>query len=367
VPSSNITPAEHTARHLRAQAADCRELSSPLYGGLLDHTAADLEAGGPAAVLLADHLADRAPGLLALRLLGGVHAHVLARHAPELAMYYPSVGGTADPGLDADLAWPAFRALLHDHAATLRPWLDRAPQTNEIGRGVALVGALRHLVAAADLPIRLVEVGASAGLNLRADLAHITGAGTTHGDPTSPAQLIDAWQGAPPPATVPRIVERTGGDLHPIDATTTEGRLTLTAYVWADQAERIERLRGGLALAGQVSVDLRAEPASATLGRVAVSTGHWTVLWHSIFRQYLSDAEYDAMTAAIGEIADTATDAARFAHVFLEPADRSGSGDVEVVLTTWPGGRRQLLGVAAAHGIPTTWLGQPRLQTEEVS
>lgn len=338
-----------------------------LYGGLLDHTAADLEAGGPAAVLLANHLADRAPGLLALRLLGGVHAHVLSRQAPELALYYPSVGGTADAGADADPAWPAFRSVLHEHAQSLRPWLDRAPQTNEIGRGVALVGALHQLAAEADLPIRLVEVGASAGLNLRADLAHITGAGTTHGDPASPVQLLDAWQGAPPPSTLPRIVERTGGDLHPIDPTTTEGRLRLTAYVWADQVARIERLRGGLALAARVPVDLRAEPAEATLSRVAVAAGHWTVVWHSVFRQYLSGADHEAMTASLASIAATATTEARFAHVFAEPADRSGAGAVEVVLTTWPGGRRRLLGVAAAHGIPTTWLDRPEFQPEEVS
>jgi hypothetical protein len=367
VPPSDVDPAQHAARHLRAQAADCRALGSPLYGGLLDHTAADLDAGGPAATLLAEHLTDRAPGLLALRLLGGVHAHVLSRQAPELALYYPSVGGTADPGHSADLAWPAFRALLHERAETLRPWLDRVPQTNEIGRGVALVGALRHLVVEADLPIRLIEVGASAGLNLRVDLAHITGAGTTHGDPASPVRLLDAWQGTPPPATVPRIVERTGGDLHPIDPTTTEGRLRLTAYVWADQAARIERLRGGLALAAGVPVDLRAEPAAATLGRVAVTGGHWTVVWHSVFRQYLSDADYDAMTATIQAIADTATAEARFAHVFAEPTDRSGEGAVEVVLTTWPGGGRRLLGLAAAHGIPTTWLDRPVFQMEEVS
>jgi hypothetical protein len=367
VSPNDLDPARHTARHLRAQAADCRSLGSPLYGGLLEHAATDLDAGGPTAALLADHLADRGPGLLPLRLLGGVHAHVLSRQAPELALYYPSVGGTADPGRDAELAWPSFRAVLHEHAATLRPWLDRAPQTNEIGRGVALVGALQHVVAEADLPVRLIEVGASAGLNLRADLAYITGAGTTHGDPASPAQLLDAWRGAPPPAAVPRIVERTGGDLHPIDATTTAGRLRLTAYVWADQVARIARLRGGLDLAARTAVDLRAEPAAATLGRVAVTAGHWTVVWHSVFRQYLSDTEYDAMIATIRAVADTATAEARFAHVFAEPAERSGDGAVEVVLTTWPGGQRRQLGVAAAHGIPTTWLDRPAFQAEEVS
>ena len=168
---------EHTARHFRTQGDDCRELGSVLYAGLLHHIAADLEGGGVSSDLLAEHLADRGDGLLPLRRLGGVHALVLSRQTPQLALYYPSVGGTADPGVDADLAWPALRDVLAGQADALRPWLDRAPQTNEVGRGAALVGAMSHLVALEDLPIRLIEVGASAGLNLRADRFHVTGAG----------------------------------------------------------------------------------------------------------------------------------------------------------------------------------------------
>jgi hypothetical protein len=228
---------------MRGQAAACRVHGSPLYAGLLEHAAEDLEAGGPTAEALAGHLEHPPADLLSLRLLGGVHALVLSRLAPELAMYYPSVGGTADAGPDSGLAWPSYRRVLSSHAAALRPWLDRAPQTNEIGRGVALVGALCHLVAAADLPVRLVEVGASAGLNLRADRFHITGAGASYGDPESPVRLLDAWRGTPPPTAAPRLILRTGGDLCPVDASTTDGRLVLTAYVWADQIQRLDRLR----------------------------------------------------------------------------------------------------------------------------
>lgn len=358
---------QRTASQFRRQAEDCRALGSPLYAGLLEHAADDLEAGGPTAALLAEKLGESASGLLPLRLLGGVHAHVLSRQAPELALYYPSVGGTADAGTGADLAWPAFRELLHRHAATLRPWLDRAPQTNEVGRGSALAGALCHIAAADDRPIRLIEVGASAGLNLRAEKFHITGPGMSFGDPASPVQLLDAWHGPRPPAVVPRVVERIGGDLHPIDAASTDGRLTLTAYVWADQVERLERLRGGLALAATVPVELHAETAEMTLSRLELTAGSWTVLWHSIFRQYLSDAAYGAMTDRVQAVAATASADAGFAHVSAEPASRAGDGGVEVVLTTWPGGERRLLGAAAAHGIPTTWLDSPDCHPAGVS
>ena len=44
----------------------------------------------------------------------------------------------------------------------VRAWLNRPPQTNEVGRAAALLGGLRHVTAEAALPVRLVEIGASA-------------------------------------------------------------------------------------------------------------------------------------------------------------------------------------------------------------
>jgi hypothetical protein len=167
----------------------------------------------------------------------------------------------------------------------------------------------------ADLPTRLVEIGSSAGLNLRADRFHITGEGASYGDPASPVQLLDAW------------------------------RLALTAYVWADELQRLRSVQ-----------------------QLTLSPGRWTVLWHSVFRQYLTDPDHDALSAAIGAVAAAATADAPFAHVWLEPASRSGDGDVEIVLTAWPGGGEQrVLGVAAAHGIPATWRDWQNLQPNAVS
>ena len=62
--------------------------------------------------------------------------------------------------------------------------------------------------------------------------------------------FADAWLGNVP-ATGPLldVVERLGGDRHPVDSSTDEGALTLTSYVWPDQLERLARLRGALTLA----------------------------------------------------------------------------------------------------------------------
>ena len=332
------------------QAAGCERLGSALYAGLLRHAADDLLAGGPVAAVLRGHLSDPGRSALSLRMLGGVHALVLTGRAEELAAFYPSVGGKAD----AARAWPAFRRVLAEHGDEVSAWLDRPPQTNEIGRGAALAGALCYLLDEADLPVRLVEVGPSAGLNLRADRFFLTGAAAKFGDPSSPVRMPGAWQGTPPPVRPVRVTWRTGGDLAPVDPTSAQGRLLLTAYVWPDQADRLDRLRGAYELAERVPADLRAEPASATIARVSLEPGMWTVLWHSVFRQYLDQGESAAVDAGTAALAAAASDSARFAHVTLEPVPHAQDFPVEVI--TWPGGARRVLGSAPPHGVPVTWV-----------
>jgi hypothetical protein len=341
-----------TARLLRLQAVGCRDLGSGLYGDLLLHLADDLQYGGPTARVLEGHLDDRLASGLALRLLGGVHAQVLSGRAPDLAAFYPSTGGTPEQEPGSPRAWAAFRQVLTEHHAEVRSWLGHPPQTNEVGRAAALLGGLRHIAAEADLPIRLVEVGASAGLNLRADWFHVPGPAGSYGDAHSPVVLADGWLGSAPPDSRIEVVERAGGDIAPVDPLTENGRLRLTAYVWPDQSERLDRLRGAFQVAAQVPADLRAERASATLARTRLMAGTWTVLWHSIFRQYLSQAERAELMAGIAGLGAAATLQSRFAHLYFE---QSATGGCRVTLTTWPGEQRRVLGSAPAHGLPVYW------------
>ena len=286
-------------------------------------------------------------------MLGGIHALVLTGRASELAAFYPSAGGTADAGSGARRAWPALREVLDVHRDEIRDWLLRPPQTNEVGRGAALAGALCYITAEANLPVRLVEIGASAGLNLRADHFWISGAGVSFGTESSPVRMPGAWHGEPPPVKPVEVVTRTGGDLAPVDPVSDDGRLLLTAYVWADQVERLERLRGACELAARVPADLRQEPAAATVARLRPGPGTWTVLWHSIMRQYLDHEEARELSDGVAAIGAAATQSAWFAHVTLELTKDTAHTPVEV--TTWPGGARRRLGTAPPHGIPVTW------------
>ncbi|MFP5334591.1 MAG: DUF2332 domain-containing protein, partial [Actinomycetes bacterium] len=278
----------------RRQAEACADLGSPMYASLLDRCAADIEAEGVVPEVLAGHEDDPGPSVLALRLLGSVHRLVLERRAGDLATFYPSVGGTWEPGG----GWAAFRRLLEEHPDDVREWLGRPPQTNEVGRAGALMGGLLHLRH--RLPVRLFEIGSSGGLNLLADrFAYGDDRGDVFGDPTSAVHLGDAWRGRPlEPWPGLEVVERAGSDVMPVDVQTTEGRLTLTAYVWPDQAERLERLRGALAVARETPVEVRRSSARDFVGTLALRAGAATVLWHSVMWQYLDDAEQHDVTAA---------------------------------------------------------------------
>src|SRR3954453_10517972 len=192
------------ARRFREQALGCLHLGSPMYGELLVRLADDLDAGGPTATVLRGHEDDPGPSGLALRLVGAVHRLVLAGAAPAVAASAPTVGGAwASRGSDAVLAFLAARG------EEVRPLLDQAPQTNEVGRAAALVGGLLRQTARWPLPVRLWEIGASGGLNLQADRFRVTGPAGDWGDPGAPVVLDDAWTGRPLPVDAAlQVVER---------------------------------------------------------------------------------------------------------------------------------------------------------------
>ena len=333
------------ADRMLRQAEQCRLMGSPLTGALLEGAAADLRAGGVVAEVVAPVLDLPAGAVPSLRFAGAVHRLVLERKAPELALHYPSVGGTAP----VEDVWPAAERACREHLAELQELMLRTVQTNEVGRSAVLFGAL-GLVGG---PVRLLEVGASAGLNLRADaFAYRTPVGLL-GDPASPVLLQDPWRNAPPLARPFQVVSRRGCDPDPIDPTTTDGRLTLTSYVWADQVARLERLRGALDVAGRVPVTVERAGALEFLQRELASepSDVTTVLWHSVVWQYVDPAEREAVETLL------ITSGRRLVRISLEPVAVDGSYVFQVAATTYPSGRRVHLADAEGHGPPVRWTG----------
>lgn len=161
--------------------------------------------------------------------------------------------------------------------------------------------------------------------------------------------------GAAPPAARVEVTGRTGGDVDPIDPTTPGGQLKLTACVWPDQADRLERLRGGLTLAAEMPADLRQEAADVTLARTALTEGSWTA-GGTRSSVHLDPRQRAALAERVSALGAAATRSARFAYRHLEPSRNRG---FLVTLTTWPGGRECVLGIASPHGIPVSWGAPP--------
>jgi hypothetical protein len=304
------------------------------------------------AAVLAGHEDDPRDSALALRLMGAVHRLVLERAAPELARHYPSAGGTQ--GIDG--AWEAFAAVVEREAGPLRELVERPVQTNEVGRCAALLGGFLTIARDTGLPLRLLELGTSAGLNLRWDHYRYVGdGGAAWGDPDSPVRLEGHFAG-PLPAAHGRVAigERHGCDSAPLDPATREGRLTLTAYTWPDQTARLARLAGAIEVARRVpaALDL-ADVANWLPARLAEErAGAATVVFHSIVWQYLDAERRERIRAALSEAGAAAGAGVPLAWLRMEPA--SGA-HTEVTLTTWPGGRERIVATAGAHGHDVIW------------
>lgn len=361
------TLAHRFRRHAAALESGGR---SPLCVALMRGAAADLdEAGG---VVAAAFDGDPAPpgSVPQLRLLAALHHLVLSGAAPALARHYASAGGTEPP---AD-AWHAARAALADHAEAVRARIGLTVQTNEPGRSAALYGALLWLTERHGLPVRLLEIGASAGLNLRADRFAYVVDGETLGDPGAALVLREPWVGTPverPAAAAAAldVVERAGCDPTPIDAATPEGRRTLLSYVWPDEPDRLARQRAALVVAAATPVTIeRTEDTAGWLAHRlhdARAPGALTVVWQSVVRQYVPDPEWVAIDATIA--AALGRPDAPVAWVSFEPgADHVGGfalrcrgnepavGDLGCALSCREDDDR-LLARCGDHGPPVAW------------
>jgi hypothetical protein len=285
-----------------------------------------------------------------LRLVGAAHRLALAGRAPGWAGLLPSCGGEVPAGDDRlREAWLAVVASFGDE---LRVGLDREVQTNEVARSAGLGLALARTGFPAT---RLVELGCSGGLNLRLDRFRIDlggghGTGLVLGDPDSVVRLAPTVDGPVGGGqALPSVEDRIGIDPHPVDAASEDGRLTLLSFVWPDQAERLERVAGAIAIARGVPVGLRATSDTAAALAEVLDGRRPTVVQHSIVWQYIPTDMRWKVTEAIEAAGRVATEAAPLGWIRYEP-DEWNRGRASVWLRTWPGGGDRLVAHADFHG-----------------
>jgi hypothetical protein len=203
-------------------------------------------------------------------------------------------------------------------------------------------------------PIRLLEVGASAGLNLIADRYSYIVAGHEVGNPDSPLRFVDPWDPTPPidlgaAAAGLRIVARAGCDVAPLDPRLPDDRLTLLSYIWPDELHRIDRLRAALSVAAHDSVPVSQQPGSAWLpgALAAAEEGELVVVWHSVMRQYVEPDEWSAIERALD-------DQPGVVRLSMEPATDRHAG-MELTMHDPAAATATRLASCDDHGLPIRW------------
>jgi hypothetical protein len=298
-------------------ADDFERGGSRLYAALARSLAAE--------PIVADIVGDHKPRWEApLRLFGGVH-------------YLELSGIVQHP-------WAKLRGVLEANREWLTRFVAEHPvQTNEVQR---CWGLLPGFLSVADgRPLDLIELGPSAGLNLFWSEYRYRYADLEWGSPDAPLVLSGHCEGGPPQAPLdrrPEVRGRVGIDRRPVDVTTDHGARLLEAFVWADQTERLERVRKAIEIA-------RADPPRLMVGDYVDvlpallaerDLDALTVVYHSASTIYLRDED----RSRIQDTLEAEGRRGALAEVSYEVAldDEPGYARFALEVQSWPGARRRL-------------------------
>ncbi|GAG80750.1 unnamed protein product, partial [marine sediment metagenome] len=246
---------------------------------------------------------------------------------------------------------------LHDCDDALCAWLDLPPQTNEVARSAILMAGLMALSAESGLPVRLYELGASAGLNLVPDKYGYKFGQLETGAPDARLVLTPEWSGPSPPDAAVSVVGRRGVDLNPLDVTKADDRARMMAYVWADQSERLQRMEAAIETARAEPPKLDQGDAAEWLARqLAQSPGEGVcrVVMHSIAFQYFSPDTRNKIASLMSETGANAGARTPLAWLRFE-FDDSSSRKTSLCATLWPGGAEHLLARSDPHVREVKW------------
>jgi hypothetical protein len=288
--------------------------------------------------------------------LAAVHFLLLMGVSHPLATFYPSLpsGGfaSADP-------YPSFRAFCLEHQESILELIStRLVQTNEVRRCGCLLPAFTQVAQHAEgRPLALVEIGASAGLNLLWDrYGYDYGTGRGIGDVCSPVQIACRLHGDQRPMlpdTLPPVGMSVGLDLNPIDVCDADAALWLRALIWPDEAGRAELLQQASQVAQQDPPRLLAGDALDLLPEVlgTIPADQTLCVFHTHTMNQFPPEARSRLSALLAEHA-AGQDLYRISIEWF------GRGYPCLELASWEGGMRaeRLLAHCDAHGEWLEWL-----------
>ncbi|WP_158566245.1 DUF2332 domain-containing protein [Micromonospora craterilacus] len=318
--------------------------SSPLYRQLLTVVANDEALLGLAA-------RTRHGQQPTFALFGAVH-YLLLRGAPDaLAEYYPSVVGDSARPFDRNTG-RAFMRFCDAYSAQITSILGtRLVQTNHVQRAVVLRLGLALLRQVTSAPVCVVEVGCSAGLNLRADRYAFTVGSAAFGDPTSPVHIQVEVPDAgllPDLDQLPDVADVVGIDLAPPDIADDDDRAWLRALVWPENSHQAAQLQAAMEVVAADPPRVRGGNAIEVGPKVAATLppGLPRLVVHTATRIHVPAEDRPAFDAAVASFGVHGP----MLHLALEDDQRTApSGRPGVGLTATDAAGSRTIAVADGH------------------
>lgn len=324
-----------------------RDLGSPFVAAVLEAGERQLSRGPMTAALIANWPGDPAADAMAIRFNAALHALARQRSQPGLSGLYDNAHKDFEGAIgDALAGQDSFIASSMRHT----------PQTNEVGRAAAIAAALMVARQEFGFPFELMEIGASCGLNLNLGRYAYELGTTTAGVADSPVRIAPIWRGPSPAPSAIEIVAARGVDLNPLQANDPTTREYLLSYVWADQPRRAQRLEQALLLAQRHPPCVDQDNATAWLAAQLDSTqqeGVCRVVFHSMVLQYLAEKDRHVVASLIRQAGAQASIQRPLACISFEWTPLRD--EVQLCLTSWPGGQTRLLATCHAYGDWIDW------------
>jgi len=336
---------------LKAQAKQCSRWGSVLYGGLLDRIAAEVAAGmgGVCTRTLRPFANDPPQSQIALRLVAAVNRLALDGRAEDLAQCYRG------DILNLDETWARFTQVVNNHQKELSDLIKRPLRINDPGRAAALLPGFLEAARQTGFPLRIMEAGAGAGMNLRWDHYFYEAQDVAWGKQGSSVLLRGVYRRNHPSLEgEAHVIERSGCDEHPLFVSSEEDRLTLLSAVWPDQTAQVQRMTGAIELARRVPVLIDTARAEEWIEQQlkTPATNRTTVVFHTLLLGNLSPKAVARLQFVMEEAGKRATANTPLAWLRME----AGGAEAEVRLRIWPGGKDRVIAFAGFHG---QWIEAP--------
>lgn len=210
---------------------------------------------------------------------------------------------------------------------------------------------------ARERPLALIEIGASAGLNLMWDhYGYTYGDGAVYGKHDSAVQLSCTVRGdrrPPVPSRMPAVARKVGVDLHVIDVRDPDAVRWLQALVWPEARERAEALRNAVEITRAHPPELRSgdglDVLPPVLGTVPDDVPVCVFHTHTV-NQLWAEAR-DRLSALLA-------DHGRRRELYRVSAEWLGTVHPQLELTGYHGGHAEerLLAYCDPHGRWVEWL-----------